>query len=317
MGRIWALGTFLLLNAFAFCSSSEQLSFHSSFIADELTAPLATEEPTAETVLPDAPRSFDALLESSSRANSAVAEGEAQRGGDFQPSFIAIQNIKKPEKFHWGRALTESFEFLTIQHFYISKADERFDVHMKGRILKHYWSDWGKSLHTWVDSGWDDGDPFLDNYVAHPVQGALTGYIQVQNDPAGRAVEFSNTKAYWKSRLKAMAWATAYSVQFEIGPFSEMTVEKYGTFGHWTMPGHTKKVNGEGQVDLVVTPLGAMAWMLAEDYLDHKLMRGIENHIGNHFLINTLRCMLNPTRSGANVLHFKAPWYRPSRDGVH
>jgi hypothetical protein len=34
--------------------------------------------------------------------------------------------------------------------------------------------------------GWGDGDPFLVNYVGHPMMGSVTGFIQVQNTGRGR-----------------------------------------------------------------------------------------------------------------------------------
>src|SRR5439155_5377438 len=106
-------------------------------------------------------------------------------------------------------------------------------------------------------------DPKLYSYVGHPIQGALTAYIRVQNDPKGRELEFANTKAYWHSRLKALLWNTAYSTQWTLGPLSELTVEKYGTKvrSPWNQDGSwpcTKKpcANGTGQVDLLITPVG-------------------------------------------------------------
>ena len=38
-----------------------------------------------------------------------------------------------------------------------------------------------QSLH-----GWADGDPFLVNYVGHPMQGAVAGFIWQHNDRAYR-----------------------------------------------------------------------------------------------------------------------------------
>src|SRR2546426_4973661 len=87
-------------------------------------------------------------------------------------------------------------------------------------------------------------------------------------------LEFSNTKAYWWSRFKALLWNAAYSTQWNIGPLSELTVEKYGTTARqpWNQNGTwpcTKKpcVTGVGQVDLVITPVGGFAWILTEDLL--------------------------------------------------
>jgi hypothetical protein len=99
---------------------------------------------------------------------------------------------------------------------------------------------------------------------------------------------------------------------WEIGPLGEMTVEKYGTWAGWKQNG--KWVNGEGQVDLVVTPIGGFGWMVAEDVLDYYVVRRIEGNTRNAFLVNFARCALNPIRGGANIMHWKRPWYRRSRD---
>lgn len=217
----------------------------------------------------------------------------------------------KKEGFHWRRALGESGMFLVIQHAYLAHTDARWITAGTGVPFNHFWRDYMKSLDTWAHTGWDDGDPFLDNYIAHPIQGALTGYIQVQNDPKGARLEFTNTKPYWHSRLKAMAWTAAYSAQWEIGPLGEMTVEKYGTWDPWLQNG--KWINGVGQVDLVVTPIGGLGWMVMEDMLDRYVARRVEGGTQNRFVVGFVRCAVNPIRGAANVLHGKWPWYRASR----
>jgi hypothetical protein len=156
--------------------------------------------------------------------------------------------------------------------------------------------------------------------VGHPVQGALTGFIQIQNDPQGERLEFSKTKAYWWSRLKAGLWNAAYSTQWNLGPVSEVTVEKYGTKTRapWNYDGSypcsKHCLTGVGQIDIVMTPLGGTGWLIGEDFLDAKVVRRVEGSTQNHFLIDTTRCALNPIRGAANILHGKQPWYRASRD---
>jgi hypothetical protein len=232
-------------------------------------------------------------------------------------SSIAIEPPSRESRgtphFHWKSALLESFTFLTISHAYLAYSDY-YHVTIDGLPFNHFWRDYKTSLSAWVDSGWDDGDPFLDNYIGHPVQGALTGYIQIQNDPNGQKLEFANSKAYWKSRSKAMLWNAAYSTLWEIGPMGEMTVEKYGTFSYWRREG--KWGNSEGQVDLVVTPIAGTAWIIMEDLLDKHIARRVEGSTRNSFLIAVTRCAVNPVRGGANILHRKWPWYRASRDAA-
>ena len=236
-------------------------------------------------------------------------------------AFVSAPALARLERFHWGRALLESFMFFSISQAYVVHDDYHWVVVENGVPFNHYWRDYKQSLSSWIHAGWDDGDPKLYSYVGHPIQGALTGYIQVQNDPKGRALEFENSKVYWHSRLRALIWNTVYSTQWTLGPLSELTFEKYGTQARpsWNQDGSwpcTRKpcANGTGQVDLVITPAGGFAWMLAEDLLDKKVARRLEGSTRNHFLIDTARCALNPIRGGANILHGKSPWYRASRD---
>jgi hypothetical protein len=204
--------------------------------------------------------------------------------------------------------------------------DYRFVTVENGVPLNHYWRDYKQSLSTWAHSGWDDGDDPLYSYVGHPIQGAFTSFIQIQNDPPGEKLEFSGSREYWHSRLRATLWNAVYSTQWNIGPLSEMTVEKYGTAvrppwkHHWdpNIPGDWRCqhhcLTGVGQVDLVITPVGGFAWMLTEDILDKEVARRVESATANRFVIDLVRCSLNPIRGGANILHGKSPWYRASRD---
>jgi hypothetical protein len=252
---------------------------------------------------------------------SENTEGGANPPNNSTDALISTQNSPRQPGFRWGRALFESFVFLSIEQAYVVHDDYRWVVAENGIPFNHYWRDYKQSLSTWVHSGWDDGDPMLYSYVGHPIQGALTEFIQIQNDPRGEKLEFSNTRQYWHSRFKAFLWSAAYSTQWNIGPLSELTVEKYGTAVRqpWNLDGTwpcTKKpcVSGVGQVDLVMTPIGGFAWMLTEDLLDKEIARRVEGVTRNHFLIDLTRCALNPIRGGANILHGKRPWYRASRD---
>jgi len=248
-------------------------------------SPKESPEETSETHAPDAAGSyFDAsstLIASQPNANSG---------------------------FHWRRALLESFTFLTIEQGYVVHSDFFWVTVENGVPFNHYWRDYTRSLSTWVHSGWNDGDPNWYGYVGHPIQGALTGFIQIQNDPHGEKLEFSRTKAYWWSRLKAGLWNAAYSTQWNLGPLSEVTGEKYGTKvrGPWNYDGswpcHRHCVTGVGQIDIVMTPLGGTGWLIGEDFLDRFIVRRVERATPNRFLIDTVRCALNPIRGGANML---------------
>jgi len=256
----------------------------------------------------DAPSTRSSDLSSGSDNSSSSGAGEM---------FVQQQSVPKKQGFHWGRALFESFSFLAIEQAYVVHEDYRWVVVEKGVPFNHYWRDYKQSLHSWLESGWNDGDPLMYGYVGHPIQGALTSYIEIQNDPRGDGLEFSNTKEYWHSRLRATLWNAVYSTQWNIGPLSEVTVEKYGTRARpaWNQDGSwpcTQKncYSGVGQIDLVMTPVGGFLWMLTEDLLDKNVAHRLEGETRNHFLIDFTRCALNPIRGGASILHGRAPWYR-------
>ena len=186
-------------------------------------------------------------------------------------------------------------ELVVIEHGYRLANEGGADM-LRGPFWKNYVRSVG-SVH-----GWDDGDPFGVNYVGHPMQGAVTGFIQVQNDPKYRGLEFNASKEYWKSRLRAMAFSAAFEVQFEIGPLSEASI------------GHIQSNGETGIVDWVVTPTIGTGWMIAEDAVDKHLIKRFEAGHRSRFATALVRSLLNPSRSFANLMRWKKPWYRDSRD---
>jgi hypothetical protein len=153
--------------------------------------------------------------------------------------------------------------------------------------------------------GFADGDPFYVNYIGHPMQGAVSGRIFELNDPRYRKAEFGSDPVYWKGKLRAAAFAWAFSEQFEIGLLSEASI------------GHIQKdFPQQGFVDHVVTPTLGLAWMIGEDAADRYLIRPLENRTTNPWLRLALRTGLNPARSFATLLNYQAPWRRETRSGI-
>jgi hypothetical protein len=77
--------------------------------------------------------------------------------------------------------MRESLAFLSLEHGF------RFLTEQGTRqshtpFFKGY-ADSLNGLH-----GWADGDPFIVNYVGHPMQGAVTGFLFAQNDRKYRYV---------------------------------------------------------------------------------------------------------------------------------
>jgi hypothetical protein len=165
----------------------------------------------------------------------------------------------------------------------------------------------GKFFKDWVDAvnglqSWDDGGKVFTNYVAHPVQGAITGYLWVHNDPKSKYLHFSRDRGYWVGRMKAMAWTAVWSAQFELGPISEASLGNVG-----------QKPGTQGYEDLVVTPLLGTALIIEEDIVDRYLVGWVERKTTAHGWRAAARSFFNPCRSVANLLRFRAPWYRDAR----
>jgi hypothetical protein len=201
----------------------------------------------------------------------------------------------KRTRFDWYGASQESFYFLSMQHG-LRMVQRKTRTQLDGRFF-HDYADAVSGL-----GGWGDTDTVLTNYVGHPMMGAITGYIQIQNDPNGIGLEFgSRNPAYWRSRLKAMGWAAFYSTQFELGPVSEASIGNVGS-RRGTM----------GYVDLVMTPVGGFGWILAEDAADKHFIRKWEEGRSDG-MKRLLRIVFNPNRSFANALRLKKPWHRDTR----
>ena len=206
------------------------------------------------------------------------------------PSGEADKTERARTHFRWGDAVKQSLLFLSVQHGYaLTQPKTRRDLH--GAFFKDYARS-VRSLH-----GWEDGGRFFTNYVAHPMQGSLLGFIQVQNDPSGSRLRF-NQPGYWRSRMKALAWSAAWSTQFEIGPVSQASIGNVGLHGKQTY------------VDIVMTPTAGLGLLVAEDVLDRYVIERIERRTDSKYARIFSRMAFNPTRTAANLLRFKKPWHR-------
>ena len=221
------------------------------------------------------------------------------------PSPLKAQNILPDQReesqtgIRWKPLLTQSLFFLGVEHGFRLASEKPTRDNLPGR----FFDDWGRSVGNL--HGWADGDDFLINYVGHPMQGAVSGYIWVQNDLKYQRTEFGKNRAYWKSRLRATAFAWAFSEQFEIGPISEATIGRIQA-----------RYPQQGYVDHVITPAMGLGWMLAEDALDKYVIARIESRTQNRWIKLLVRGGLNPSRSMANAMRLEVPWHRDTRPGV-
>lgn len=209
-------------------------------------------------------------------------------------------------RMHWKPMLLESAIYNAFQN--------------AGNLYTGYWYRWETTHGKWWDryiasaaqwrwDRWSDDNPMLDDYVGHPMMGAITNSIWIQNDPKGMTLEFQNNRDYWDSRLRALAWTTFFSFEWKLGPFGEAAIGHNGDH-YFTDKGVL--TNETGWVELVTTPVGGFGWTVAEDYLDKHVVTKVESKTGNPILL-TVANFLTPARATANILRFRPPWYRDSR----
>ncbi len=214
----------------------------------------------------------------------------AGRDEDKQPLYV--RETAPGRGFNYRAAFTQSLLFLAVQHTYATTQPKTREA------LKHgaFWKDYAQSVKNL--RGWDDGGRFFTNYLAHPMQGAFTGHVYVQNSPQALREQFSMSPKYWQTRLKALLWTTAWSTQFEIGPISQASIGNVGLKGKQTWE------------DIIVTPTAGTAMLIGEDAIDRYIIKAIERGNSNFYVKVFARMLLNPTRNFSNLLRFREPWYR-------
>jgi len=220
------------------------------------------------------------------------------------------------EPYHWKGLLLQSFAFNSLENAVRIMSANQTDRHTL--LNKPYWSDYWASLQQFNMRRWNDGDSFLVNYVGHPLQGAVAGYIEIQNDPRSHGLYISRNPRYWRSVFRAFLWATVYSTQSEIGPTGEAAIFNEGGFTYPIgCPGDkpectatAKYTNNTGWVDFIITPTVGMLWMLGEDTADRFISDPLVHRYPSTFGYKMLRAGLNPARSLANMLRGHYPWLR-------
>jgi len=239
------------------------------------------------TLRPDAPEPDDAVNDATTPSVPST-------------NFVATAPVPKPRTgIDWLRLGTSSLTLLTIQNAYRCATEPGTRDAFSNPFVPGYVYA-VENLH-----GWGDGDPFLVNYVAHPIQGAVTGFMWQHNDRAYRDAVFGANTKYWKARLRGAAFAYVYSVQFEIGPMSEASI------------GQIQRIYpAYGFVDHVITPTLGTGWAVAEDVIDRYVIQNIEAHFANPWVRLTSRIALNPMRSMSNVMNYERPQHRDNRPGV-
>ena len=141
-------------------------------------------------------------------------------------------------------------------------------------------------------------------YVGHSLEGSIFGYIERQNDPRHRLVQRGDGREYWTSMFRSMAYSAVWHTQWKIGPISEASIANVMLHA------------SPGFITLTDTPTLGFCTMLAEDAADRYVIIGLENRSTNRPLIILARTFLNPGRTFANMMAFRAPWSRDTRLGL-
>jgi len=218
----------------------------------------------------------------------------AAQPGLLEDDTLAIESYDQDGTDVLG-AFKDSFRLLLLEH----GARLVFQGKTRRELGGNFWTDYADSVR--MPGQWGDSDGWFVNYIGHPIHGAAAGYIWLDHEP-GAPASFGMNREYWVARGRAAAWAATYSLQFEIGPFSEASIGNVGLRPETT-----------GWVDYVVTPVGAFGLMVGEDALDRHLVRRLEARVGSSFWRATLRLALNPGRALSNAASGRAPWHRPDR----
>ena len=202
---------------------------------------------------------------------------------------------KNENAFRWKPALGESLLYTGIMHSFDITTEAGTRDALNGHWFTHY-MDSVSELR-----GWSDGDTFMAPYAGHPIEGSIFGFIERQNDPKYRLVQWGDSREYWVSLLRSMAYSAVWHTQWKIGPASEASI------------GNVMLHTSPGFITLVDTPTLGFCVMLAEDVADRYAIMGLENRTTNRVVIILARSFLNPGRTFANMMAFRPPWVRDTR----
>jgi hypothetical protein len=179
--------------------------------AQDFATEAAAAQDSATEGEPDLPDSPGHLLPVAARVDvetigveveSSEKTGSPGRYGSLLPT----KEQDEREPFHWKGLLVQSFEFVLVQNAVRVITANQHDRHVL--LNKPYYSDYWASLGQFDMRRWNDGDSIPVNYIGHPMQGSISGHLEVQNDPRGRSLRLSRGRPYWKSRFRAFLWET-------------------------------------------------------------------------------------------------------------
>jgi hypothetical protein len=234
-------------------------------------------------------------------ATAVIGAASPAQAQDSSPAPVTpvreqISADLKQDRLDVKGVIGDSLRLLLIEHGLRVTFSEKTRRELSGP----FWQDYVQSVR--VPGQWHDGDGWFVNYVGHPIHGAAAGFIFIHNDPKSRREEFGLSQRYWSTRWRPVAFAAVYSLQFEIGPVSEASIGNVGMNPRTT-----------GWVDYVVTPVGAMGILVAEDALDRYFVKWVEERTYNQLLRASLRLLCGPSQMMSNIAMGKLPWHRDTR----
>ena len=230
---------------------------------------------------------------------AAAAPNKSDGGVIATPVVHPTESKKKQTRVRWKPAIGEALLSTGIMHSF----NLGTEAGTRDTLNGHWFQDYTQSVSEL--RGWSDSDTFMAPYVGHTIQGSSYGYILRQNDPRYRTVEFGDGRDYYISLIRSMAYSAVWHTQWKIGIASEASI------------GNVMLHASPGFITLVATPTVGTVDMFAEDAADRYLLIGLENRTTNRLMIVVARSFLNPGRSFANMMAFKAPWTRATRIGVN
>jgi Lipid A 3-O-deacylase (PagL) len=260
---------------------------------------------TASAWEPFTPSTSASVMEDAAAAHVTRTESASQvtlRDCPYDHTHARICHV------HWGQLIISSLIFNAFQD-----AGNLYTGYWYRYETTHgnWWDRYINSAAGWRWDTWSDDNPFLDDYVGHPFMGSVTDFLWIQNDPKSMTLVQTNTWPYWRRMLRAGAFTTFYSFAWKLGPTGEAAIGHNGDH-YFSDEKGTVTTNETGWVELVTTPVGGMAWTIAEDTLDKHVIPHLEHMSRNPILLTTYQ-FLSPTRGTANIFRFRPPWYRDSR----
>ncbi len=250
----------------------------------------------------------------------AAAQQESPFAGEPAPAITpyrpapVLPDAKDSVGIHWGSLFREWLLNLAIEH------TERIAQEAKTRaqLSGPFFQGWINTVSMYRFDRWDDDDKFVTSYLGHPTQGAIVAAIFWQNNDH---VRFSDqdfhSAAYRKALLQAFAFVTFDAVQWKLGPLSEASIGHVGLPAHWWDRDcealHIPCEPRTGMNDLVLNEVGGIAMTIGFQWLDKHVQKRLENRVQSRALIDTARIVTNPPQSVANIMRFRAPWFRDSR----